>query len=167
MGPVERQARRDQIEGEAEAHQLHLASRSLVELAWEAMQQGHRVRLTWVGGEVQGVPSAALEDLVIIRGEDRAQAVNLEVVSTIEGVERRVAGGSAGDRTVGSFVALCRLVEGSPVACHMLGGRRIDGVLVATAGDHLYIRTSSGAEVAAARSQVAALSVFGDFAFSI
>lgn len=167
MGPVEREARRDQIEGEAEARQLHLASRSLVDVAWEAMQQGHRIRITWTGGEVQGVPSAAVEDLVVIPASDGVHAVNVTAVSTIEVIERRAGDGSVGDRTLGSFLALCRLVEGSPVTCHLLGGRRLDGVLETTAKDHLYVRTSSGAETAAARSQVAALSVFGDFALSL
>lgn len=167
MGPVERRARRDQIEGEVEARQLHLASRSLVDVAWEAMQQGHRIRVTWIGGEVQGIPSAAVEDLVVIPADDGTHAVNLEAASTIEVIERRAGEGSVGDRTLGSFVALCRLVEGSPVTCHLHGGRRFDGVLETTAQDHLYIRTRSGAEMAANRSQVAALSVFGDFALSL
>lgn len=167
MGPVERQARRDQIEGEVEAHQLHLASRSLIDVVWDAMQQGHRVRITWIGGETQGVPSAAIEDLVVLPAEDGIQAVNLEAISTVEVIERRVGEGSSGDRILGSFVALCRLVEGSPVTCHLLGGRRVDGHLVATAQDHLYVRTGSGAEVAAARTEVAALSVAGDFVLSV
>lgn len=167
MGPMERQARRDQIEGEAEAHQLHLASRTLTQVAWEAMQQGHRIRITWVGGEVLGVPATAIEDLVILPADEGIQAINLDAVSTIEVVEWRVGDGSAGDRTLGSFVALCRLVEGSPVSCDLIGGRRIAGHLAATAQDHIYIRTSSGAEVAAARSRVVALSVSGDFALSL
>jgi len=167
MGPVERQARRDQIEGEAEARQLHLATRSLAGVAWEAMQEGHRVRITWDGGDCLGVPTVALEDLVVMPADGGVQAVNLEAVTTIEIVERRVAEGSTGDRSLGSFVAFCRFVEGSPVVCHLIGGRRVDSVLVATAKDHLYIRPSSGSEMAAARSQVAALSVFGDFAFSV
>lgn len=166
MGPVERRARRDQIEGEAEARQLHVASRSLVDVAWEAMQQGHRIRITWIGGETQGVPSAAVEDLVVIPADDGIHAVNVAAVSTVEVVERRAGAGSVGDRTLGSFVALCRLVEGSPVTCHLLGERRLDGVLETTAQDHLYLRTSSGAEMAAAKSRVAALSVFGDFALA-
>lgn len=167
IGPVERQARRDQIEGETEARQLHLASRSLVDLAWEAMQQGDRVRFTWVGGEAQGVPSAAIEDLVVLPAEDGIRAINLAAISTVEVIERRVRQGSSGDRTLGSFVALCRLVEGSPVACHLVGGRQIDGHLVATAQDHIYIRSGSGSEVAAAKSEIAALSVAGDFALSL
>lgn len=66
MGRVERQARRDQLEEEAGAEQLRLMSRSLTEVAWEAMQQGHRIRLTWSGGETQGVPSTAVDDLVVL-----------------------------------------------------------------------------------------------------
>jgi len=167
MGRVERQARRDQVEDEAGAEQLRLMSRSLTEVAWEAMQQGHRIRLTWPGGETQGVPSAAVGDLLVLPVERGVQAVNLEAVATVEVTERRVEPGSSGDRTLGSFVAFCRMVEGGQVTCHMVGGRSLDGVLVATATDHLYIRTSSGSEIAAARTRVAALSVAGDFPFAL
>jgi hypothetical protein len=167
MGPVERQARRDQIEGEAEAHQLHLAERSLVDVAWEAMQQGHRIRIAWDGGECQGVPSAALEDLVVMPADDGVLAVWIEAVTTVEVTERRVSAGSTGDRTLGSFVAYCRLVEGHHVGCHLVGGGRVDGTLTTTAQDHLYIRTGSGSEVAVARRQLAAVSVTGDFALSL
>lgn len=167
MGPVERQARRDKIEGEAEARQLHLATRSLAGVAWEAMQRGDRIRITWDGGDCLGVPTTALEDLVVMPADGGVNAVNLEAVTTIEMVERRVAEGSTGDRSLGSFVAFCRLVEGSPVACQLIGGRRVDGVLVATAQDHLYIRPSSGSGMAVARPQITALSVFGDFALSV
>jgi hypothetical protein len=59
------------------------------------------------------------------------------------------------------------MVEGGQVSCVMVGGRRVDGVLVATATDHLYIRTSTGSDTAAARTQVAALSVAGDFPFAL
>ena len=40
---AEREIRREQAAAEMEAHQLHLASRSLTYLVWEAMQQGDRV----------------------------------------------------------------------------------------------------------------------------
>jgi hypothetical protein len=167
MSPVERQARRDQIEGEAEAHQLHLVKRSLIDVAWEAMQEGHRIRITWDGGECQGVPSAALEDLVVIPAEDGVLAVWVEAVTTVEVMEKHSAKGSTGDRTLGSFVAFCRLVERHHVACHLVGGGRVDGTLIATARDHLYIRTRSGSEVAIARLQLAAVSAAGDFALSL
>ncbi len=167
MGRVERQARRDQVEEEAGAEQLRLMSRSLSEVAWEAMQQGHRLRLTWPGGEALGVPSAAVGDLVLLPVEQGVQAINLDAVATVEVTERRVGRGSAGDRTVESFVAFCRMVEGGQVSCAMVGGRRVDGVLVATATDHLYIRTTTGSESAAARTQVAAISVVGDFPFAL
>jgi hypothetical protein len=167
MGRVERQARRDQVEEEAGAEQLRLMSRSLTEVAWEAMQQGHRIRLTWSGGETQGVPSAAVDDLVVLPVERGVQAVNLDAVATVEVIDRRASKGSSGDRTLGSFVAFCRMVEGGQVTCHMVGGRSHHGVLVATATDHLYIRTSTGSDTAAARTQVAAISVAGDFPFAL
>ena len=167
MGRVERQARRDQVEEEAEAERLRLMSRSLTEVAWEAMQQGHRIRLTWPGGELQGIPTAAVGDLVLLSFEQGVQAVNLDVVATIEVTERRAGRGSSGDRMLESFVAFCRMVEGGQVSCVMVGGRRVDGVLVATATDHLYIRTSTGSDTAAARTQVAAISVAGDFPFAL
>jgi hypothetical protein len=167
MRSVERQARRDQVEEEAEAERLRLMSRSLTEVAWEAMQQGHRIRLTWPGGETQGVPSAAVGDLLVFPVEQGVQAVNLDAVATVEVIERRASKGSSGDRTLGSFVAFSRMVEGGQVTCHMIGGRSLDGVLVATATDHLYIATSSGSEIAAARNRVAALSVAGDFPFAL
>lgn len=166
IGRVERQARRDQVEEEAGAEQLRLMSRSMTEVVWEAMQQGHRIRMTWPGGETQGIPTAAVGDLVVLPAEEGVQAVNLDAMATVEVIERRAGPGSSGDRTLGSFVALCRMMEASQVTCHMVGGRRLDGVLVATATDHLYIRTSSGNEVAAARTRVATLSV-ADFPFAL
>ena len=167
MGRVERQARRDQVEDEAAAEQLRLMSRSLREVAWEAMQQGHRIRLTWPGGETQGIPTAVVSDLVVLSVEQGVQAVNLDAVATLEVTERRVGRGSSGDRTLGSFVAFCRMVEGGQVSCAIVGGRRLAGLLVATATDHLYIRTGSGGDMAAARAQVAAISVAGDFPFAL
>ena len=155
------------MEEETEAEQLRLMSRSLTDVAWEAMQQGHRIRLTWPGGELQGIPTAAVGDLVLLSFEQGVQAVNLDVVATIAVTERRAGRGSSGDRTVESFVAFCRMVEGVQVSCAMLGGRRADGVLVATATDHLYIRSGSDSYVAAARTQVAAISVAGDFPFAL
>jgi len=167
MGSVERQARRDQIEGEVEARQLHLASRTLFDVAWEAMQQGHRLRLAWSGGEARGTPTAVIEDLVLLPVDQGVQAINLSAVATVEVTERRTARGSSGDRTLGSFVAFCRMAEGGTVSCEVVGGRRIEGILAATATDHLLMRTGTGDEIAVARSQVAALSVAGDFPFSL
>jgi hypothetical protein len=131
------------------------------------MQQGDRVRITWDGGECQGVPSAALEDLVVLPADDRVLAVWIEAVTTVEVTESRAANGTTGDRTLGSFVAFCRLIEGHRVACHLVGGGKVDGTLIATAQDHLYIRTRSGSEVAVARLQLAAVSAAGDFALSL
>lgn len=167
MSRAERQARRDQVEEEVEAERLRLMKRSLTDVAWEAMQQGHRVRLMWAGGAVQGVPLAAFGDLVVLKLEEQVVAVNLGAVISVELVERRAGLGSTGDRTVESFVAFCRMVEGIHVTCHMAGGGRVAGTLVATATDHLYIRPSTGGEVAVVRSQVAALSVAGDFFFPV
>ena len=62
-GRVEREARREQEAAEAEAQQLQLASRTLTDVAWAAMQQGRRVQLRWIGGEMAGVPIAAIGDL--------------------------------------------------------------------------------------------------------
>ncbi len=166
LAPAEREARRDQIEGEAEAHQLRLASRSLFDVAWEAMAQGHRLRLAWPGGETSGTPSAVVGDLVLLPTGEGVMAVNLLAVGIVEVIERRAGRGSSGDRTLGSLVAFCRMVEGGGVSCGLVGGRRVDGVLVATASDHLLIRTASGGEVAVARSQVATVSVAGDFPFA-
>lgn len=167
MGRVERQARRDQVEEEAEAERLRLMKRSLTDVAWEAMQQGHRIVLCWPGGEACGVPSAAVTDLVLVPTEQGTTAVHLEAVSTIEVVERRATAGSSGDRTLGSFVAFCRMAEGASMTCELVGGRRIEGTLLATATDHLYMRTAGGVEFAAARGRVAAISVAGDFHFPL
>jgi hypothetical protein len=161
-GRVERQARREQAAAEAEARQLHLASRTLTDVVWEAMQQGHRIRLTWPGGDLTGVPSAAVGDLVVVRTEVGAAGANVPVVSSVEVVERNVDRGSAGDRTVESFVAWCRMVEGRQVRIAMLGGREVEGTLVATATDHLLVRSRHDDQMALARSQVAAVSVAGD-----
>jgi hypothetical protein len=161
-GRVEREARREQAAAEAEAHQLHLASRTLTDVAWEAMQQGHRIRLAWPGGDLTGIALAAVGDLVVVRTEIGAAAANVGVLFSVEVVERSVDRGSAGDRTVESFVAWCRMVEGRQVRAAMVGGRDVEGTLVATASDHLLVRSRSGDETALARSQLAAISVAGD-----
>lgn len=160
-GRIEREARREQTEMEADAYQLHLASRTMAEVAWAAMQQGDRIRLSWPGGAVVGVPSAAVGDLIVVSTESGAAGVNTAVVSAIEVADRGFGRGSAGDRTVESFVALCRMVEGRPIRAHMVGGRSVEGTLVATAKDHLLVGTSDG-NVALARNQVAAVSVAGE-----
>jgi hypothetical protein len=167
MSRAERQARRDQVEDEAEAERLRLMKRSLTDVAWEAMQQGHRIRLTWPGGSNQGIPAAAVGDLVILRFDSGMVAVNLDVIGSLEVVERRAGSGSTGERTVESFIAFCRMAEGTHVSCQMVGGGNVGGTLVATAGDHLYIRPVTGGEAAVARTQVAAISVAGDFPFAL
>ena len=167
MSRAERQARRDQVEEETEAERLRLMKRSLTDIAWEAMQQGHRIRLTWPGGSNQGIPAAAVGDLVILRFGSGMVAVNLDVIGSLEVVERRAGSGSTGERTVESFVAFCRMAEGTHVSCQVIGGANFDGTLVATAGDHLYIRPVTGGEAAVARSHVATISVASDVLFSL
>lgn len=167
MSRAERQARRDQVEEEAEAERLRLMRRSLTDVAWEAMQQGHRIRVAWPGETNQGIPAAAVGDLVILRFDQGVVAVNVGAVSSLEIVERRAGSGTTGERTVESFVAFCRMAEGTHVSCHVVGGGSVDGTLVATATDHLYIRPTTGGEVAVARSRVATVSVAGDFLFSL
>lgn len=161
-GHVEREARREQAAAEAEALELHLASRTLTVVAWEAMQQGRRVQLRWVGGELSGVPLAAVGDLVVMRTDEGAAGVNVATLSSVETSEQKVDDGLVGDRTVESFVAWCRMVQGRPVHVSVLGGRTVDGVLVAVAPDHLMVRTRLGSDVAVTRSEVAAVSVAGD-----
>lgn len=167
MSRAERQARKDQVEEEAEAERLRLMKRSLTDVAWEAMQQGHRIRLSWPGGATQGIPATAVGDLVILRFDQGIVAVNLDAITSLEVVERRAGSGSTGERTVETFVAFCRMVEGTHVSCQMVGGGTVDGTLVATATDHLYISPASGGEVAVARSHVAAISAAGDFLFPV
>jgi len=162
LNRAEREARRDQMAGEVEAEKLRLASRSLTDLVWEAMHRGDAVRLSWQGGEAHGVPLAAIGDLVVFATDDGVRAVNMKVVGTVEIAERGVDRGSAGDRTVGSFVAWCRMAEGREVEVDLVGGRRIEGRLEVTATDHLLVRGRGGFETGLARSQVAAISVVGD-----
>jgi len=167
MSRAERQARRDQVEEEAEAERLRLMRRSLTDVAWEAMQQGHRVRLVWPGGTSQGIPAAAVGDLVVLRFDGGQVAINLDAISSIEVVERRAGSGSTGEKTVESFVAFCRMTEGTQVTCQMVGGGTVSGTLVATATDHLYMRPATGGEVAVARSRVATISGSGDLLFPV
>lgn len=161
-GRVEREARREQEAAEAEARQLRMASRTLTDVVWEAMQQGLRVQLRWVGGEMAGVPMAAVGDLVVIRTDEGAAGINVAVLGSVESTGEEAERGSAGDRTVESFVAWCRMIEGRPVLAAVIGGRIVDGILDAVASDHLLIRTRHGNDVAVARTQVAAVSVAGD-----
>jgi len=161
-GRVEREARREQEAAEAEARQLQLASRTLTDVAWEAMQQGRRVQLRWIGGELAGVPTAAVGDLIVIRTDDGSAGINVIVLNSVEATGERVETGTTGDRTVESFIAWCRMAGEHQVRVAVMGGRVVDGVLVAVASDHLLIRTRHGNDVAVMQSQVAAVSVVGD-----
>ena len=165
-GRVEREARREQEAAEAEAQQLQLASRTLTDVAWAAMQQGRRVQLRWIGGEMAGVPTAAVGDLIVIRTDDGSAGINVIVLNSIEATGERVETGAVGDRTVESFIAWCRMVGEQQVRVAVMGGRDVDGVLVAVASDHLLIRTRHGTDVAVMQSQVAAVSVAGDLFFA-
>lgn len=158
---AEREARRERAGAEAEARELHLLSRGLVDVVREAMQAGDRVRLGWPGGETVGVPTAAVGDLVVFEASDAVRAVNLGAVATVEVVERHAAAGVVGDRTVGSFVAFTRLVAGREVTVSVVGGRSVTGTLVVTGSDHLLVRTRGGDDVAVARTGVAAVSLPG------
>ena len=155
-------ARREQEAAEAEAQQLHLASRSLTDVAWEAMQQGLRVHLRWIGGELAGLPIAAVGDLVVMRTDEGAAGINAEFLGSVETIGEEADRGSAGDRTVESFIAWCRMIEARPVRVAVIGGSIVDGTLAAVASDHLLLRTRHGNEIAVARTQVAAVSVAGD-----
>lgn len=166
MRSVERQARRDQLEGELEGYRHHLADRTIDGFVWEAMQRGDLIRMTWPGGSVRGSVVAAVDDLAIVTLESRTYAVRLPAVATVEVVESRADSGSTGDRSLGSFVALCRMVEGLPIAIDVIGGGRVDGVLLTTALDHLVLHTEAGAEIAVSLEQVAAVLVPRDFAFA-
>lgn len=161
-GRVEREARREQAAIEAEARQLQLASRTLTDVAWEAMQQGRPVQLRWIGGELAGVPLAAVEDLIVMQTDDGAAGVNVAVLASVETTGERADRGSVGDRIVESFIAWCRMIDARPVKVAVVGGRFVEGVLVAVGTDHLLIRTRHGDDVAVARAQVAAVSVAGD-----
>lgn len=162
MARVEREARRDQEAAEAEAQQLHRASRTMTDVAWEAMQQGRTLQLRWAGGDFSGVPTAAVGDLIVIRTEEGAAAVNVPALGSIEAMSDKTEDGTAGDRTVESFGAWCRMVGGKPVRAHLLGGRTVEGTLSAVAADHLLIKTRHGSNAALARDQVVMVSVAGD-----
>jgi hypothetical protein len=159
---VEREFRRDQAAAEAEAFQLQRATRSMVRMAWEAMQRGGRIRVAWLGGEVSGVPIAAVGDLIVVPTETHQVGINIGSVSLVSMLDGTGGEGSVGDQTVGSFVAWTRMLEGRPVRVSMVGGETIEATLIATAVDHLLVRTRSGDETAFATRAVAAVSVVGD-----
>ena len=166
-GRMEREARREQATAEAEGRQLHLASRTLTDVAWEAMQRGDRLRVSWPGGELAGVVSAAVGDLVVIRTEVGAAGINTATVTSIEAVSGDSEHGAVGDRTVESFVAWCRMLVGQPARISVTGGRTVEGTLAAVAPDHLLIRLRGGGEVAVARTRVAVVSVAGEAFFAL
>lgn len=159
---VEREFRRDQAAAEADAFQLLRATRSMVGLAWEAMQRGGRIRVAWLGGEVSGIPIAALGDLIVVPIDAHQIGINIGSASQVSMLDGPGGEGLSGDRTVGSFVAWTRMLEGRQVRVLIVGGETIDATLVATAVDHLLIRTRSGNETAVAIRAVAAVSVAGD-----
>lgn len=159
---VEREFRRDQAEAEADAFQLQRATRTMVKLAWEAMQRGDRIRVAWLGGEVSGVPVAALGDLIVVPTETHQTGINIGSVSVLSVLDGAGGDGSVGDRTVGSFAAWTRMLEGRPVRLSVVGGETIEATLIATAADHLLVSTRSGNETAVATRAVAAVSVVGD-----
>ena len=159
---VEREFRRDQAAAEADAVQLQRATRTMVTLAWEVMQRGDRIKVAWLGGEVSGVPIAALGDLVVVPTETHQMGINLGVVSLLSVLDGEGGEGSVGDRTVGSFVAWTRMLEGRAIRLSVVGGETIEATLVATARDHLLIETRSGGATAVATRSVVAVSVVGD-----
>lgn len=134
----------------------------MVRMAWEAMQRGDRIRVAWLGGEVSGVPIAALGDLIVIPTETHQVGINVGSVSLVSVLDGAAGQGLTGDRTVGSFVAWTRMLEGRPVRMSMVGGEAIEATLIATAVDHLLVRTRSGNETGFATRAVAAVSVAGD-----
>lgn len=165
MRSVERQARRDQLEGEREGYRHHLAGRTLDGFASDLMQRGDLIRIAWPGGSVRGLLKAAVADLAIVGLESRLYAVCLTAVATVEVVESRADSGSTGDRSLGSFVAFCRMVEGLSITVDLIGGEQVDGVLLATAPDHLVFQSGRG-EIAVALDKVAAALVPREFAFA-
>ncbi len=77
-------------------------------------------------------------------------------------LDGRGGDGSSGDKTVGSFVAWTRMLESREVRVSLVGGKTLEGMLIATAADHLLVQTRSGNETAIATRAVAAVSVAGD-----
>lgn len=165
-GRVEREARREQAAAEVEARQLQLSSRMIADVAWEAMQQGRRVHVRWVGGEMIGVPTAAVGDLIVVPTDVGAAGINVVALSSVEVIGASTDRGSVGDRTVESFVAWCRMLLGRAVRVAVNGGAMVEGDLAAVATDHLLVRTRHGSDVAVSQAQAAAVSVVGEpFAF--
>ena len=159
---MEREFRRDQAAAEAEAFQLQRATRSMVRLAWEAMQRGDRIRVAWLGGEVSGVPLAALGDLIVVPNETHQVGINIGSIDLVSLLVGPGGDGSSGDKTVGSFVAWTRMLESREVRVSLVGGETLEGTLIATAADHLLVQTRSGNETAISTRAVAAVSVAGD-----
>lgn len=164
---IEREARREQASAEAESLQLHLASRTLGDFCWEAMQGGAVLRVGWPGGKLVGDPLAAVRDLLVLKVDVGTAAVNLSVVSSITIVERRPEVATVGERDPGSFLAWCRMVESRSVRVQLVSGRTAEGTLTAVTPDHLLVATRSGDQSALAHASVAAVQVEGDPLFGV
>ena len=159
---TERGRRRDQEAAEAEAIQLHLASRTLQRVLWEAMNQGRSVVVSWPGGSAGGRVVSAIGDLAVVAGPDRQYAIQIPRVEAIEVESSSVAEGTSGDREVATFAAWLRMAEGQEVAVHTTSGATRGGVMVAVTPDHVLVRLRSGGDVAVALARVAAVSVVGE-----
>lgn len=152
---IERSARREQMAAEEEALQLHLASRVLADVCREAMHRGTSLKVAWPGGALAGRPRSAVRDLLVLALESGQAAVNLHGVSEVSEGEKRSEWATTGDTDPGSFVAWCRMVEGSPVTVYTVAGHQVSGVLRAVASDHLLVQAGSRSTVVALAGAVA------------
>ena len=158
----ERVRRREQEAAEAEAAQLHVASRSLQRVLWEAMNQGRQAVVTWNGGRAAGRVVSAIGDLAVLAGSDRQYAIQIPRVEAIEVEPTPSVESTSGDREVATFVAWLRMAEGRHLSVHTTSGSAMNAVLVAVAPDHILLRTRSRGEVAVALAATAAVSLVGE-----
>ena len=141
---VERLARRQQMAAESESLQLHLASRSLVDVCREAMHRGSELTVHWPGGRVTGYARTAINDLVVLRLASGVAAIRLTAVAEITEAASTRDHATSGSSDPGSFVAWCRAAEGLEVQALSVGGIQSAGVLAAVGADHLLMRRASG-----------------------
>ena len=146
-----REWERDMAVWEADAEQLRLRQRAMVDVLWEAMQRGDAVTVTLGEHSFTGALTVARGDLAILETQDVTLAINVEAIDLVQ----FAAGGQgvAGDRTYGSLRAYAGMLEVEGVPVRLLGDHiDVTGRVVVVAEDHVLIEDPRGASHAVAWS---------------
>ncbi len=151
-----REWERDMAAWEADAEQLRLRQRSLVDALWEAMQRGDHVTVTLGRHVFAGTLAAARGDLVLLDSQDVRMALNAAAIDLVHFDPGKQ--GTTGDRTFGSLRAYAGMLEVEGTVVRVIGDRvDVRGRVLVVAADHILLEPQKGARVAVAWAALAAI----------